>query len=78
MESIKKPDLILFSSQVLLIFIVVITSLINLSIGCDNPNFWTVVLTSCLGYIMPNPKLKFENNIKESKENVGVGDARRY
>lgn len=53
-----KADVLLFTSQVLLLFIVVITSLINLSIDKGNTNLWTMVLTSCLGYMMPNPRLK--------------------
>lgn len=55
---VSKADVLLFTSQVLLLFIVVITSLVNLSIDRGNTNLWTMILTSCLGYMMPNPKLK--------------------
>lgn len=58
---ITRPDVLLFVVQVMLIFLVVFISIINLSIGCENPNFWTVILTSCLGYIMPNPKMNVKN-----------------
>ena len=56
--SLSKPDVILFGFQVLLIFIVVCVSLLNLTYQWGNLNLWTVILTGSLGYIMPNPKLK--------------------
>ena len=53
-----KPDVMLFIFQVVLIFIVVCVSLLNLTYQWGNQNLWTVILTGSLGYIMPNPKLK--------------------
>jgi hypothetical protein len=67
-----KADLILFSVQVALIFIVVCTSLINLTLGYGNQNLWTVVLTSSLGYVMPNPKIKIDDALKEQKSIKGI------
>jgi hypothetical protein len=52
------PDAVLFICQVVVIFIVVCVSLLNLSLQWGNQQLWTVILTSCLGYIMPNPRLK--------------------
>jgi hypothetical protein len=57
-DNLSMPDTALFLCQVLVIFIVVCVSLINLSLQWGNQQLWTVVLTSCLGYIMPNPRLK--------------------
>ena len=59
-SSVCKADLILFTAQIAIIFIVVCTSLMNLTLGYGNQNLWTVVLTSSLGYVMPNPHLKIE------------------
>lgn len=56
-----KPDVVLFTFQVIIIFVVVCVSLMNLSLQWGNQNLWTVVLTGSLGYIMPNPKLKISN-----------------
>ncbi len=53
---------IVFFTQVLLIYGVVITSLVNISLGKAN-ELWIVLLTSCLGYILPNPTLKREHSI---------------
>ena len=60
-SSLTQPDVVLFIFQVILIFVVVCVSLINLTLQWGNQNLWTVVLTGSLGYIMPNPKLKLSN-----------------
>lgn len=52
------PDVVLFTFQITLIFVVACVSLLNLTLEWGNQNLWTVILTSCLGYIMPSPKLK--------------------
>lgn len=57
-SSITRPDIVLFTVQVLIVFIVVCTSLVNLTFNYGNQNLWTVVLTGTLGYVMPNPKIK--------------------
>lgn len=62
------PDFLIFTSQVILIFIVVITSLINLTFQWGNLNLWTVILTGSLGYIMPNPKLRADIHALEIEE----------
>ena len=53
-----RADVLLFTFRVVLIFIVVCVSLLNLTMKWGNLNMWTVILTGSLGYIMPNPKLK--------------------
>lgn len=53
-----RPDVVLFSVQVFVIVVVVIASLINLTYYKENINLWTMILTSCLGYLMPNPRFK--------------------
>ena len=53
-----KAHVIVFISQVAILFLVVVTSLVNLSLNKGNTNLWTMVLTSCLGYMLPNPRLK--------------------
>lgn len=72
LKGVCKADLILFTVQVAIIFIVVCTSLINLTLGYGNQNLWTVVLTSSLGYVMPNPKIKIDEFLKEQKTIKGI------
>lgn len=53
-----RPDTVVFITQILLLFVVVITSLVNLTMEWGNTNLWTMILTGCLGYMLPNPRLK--------------------
>ena len=69
-NTFSQPHTILFVVQVVLIFIVVCASLINLTLEIGNQNLWTVILTSCLGIIMPNPRLKMSNGSRENESAV--------
>jgi hypothetical protein len=57
-SSCPTADEILFIAQILVLFIVVCTSIYNLSAGNGDSNLWTALLTSSIGYVMPNPKVK--------------------
>ena len=54
-----------FFTQIILIYIVVITCIVNLSMGNGNSNLWTALLSSSLGYILPNPSIKGTRNSAE-------------
>ena len=48
-----------FVCQISVVLIVVVASIYNLSVGTrDQSELWTALLSSCLGYILPNPRLK--------------------
>ena len=47
-----------FFTQIILIYIVVVACIVNLSVGNGNSNLWTALLSSCLGYLLPNPSMK--------------------
>jgi len=49
---------IVYLCQVILLYIVIITCIINLSIDNGNSNLWTALLSSSLGYMLPSPSLK--------------------
>ncbi len=49
---------IVFFVQIVLIYTVVITSIVNLTLYKDEGKLWTALLSSSLGYILPNPSLK--------------------
>ena len=49
---------IVFFVQVVLIYIVVITSIVNLTLNKDEGKLWTALLSSSFGYLLPNPSLK--------------------
>jgi len=49
-----------FACQMVIIYIVIITCIINLSIDNGESNLWTALLSSCLGYILPAPSIKIK------------------
>ena len=70
-RQVYKAEIILFAVQVSVIFIVICTSLANLMFENGNKNLWTVILTSSLGYILPNPKITLESIDKKAiKDNT--------
>ena len=48
---------IVFFAQIILIYAVVGVSLFNLSRGHGDSQLWTALLSSCLGYLLPNPSM---------------------
>lgn len=48
---------IVFFSQTIILYTVIIVSIYNLSVG-QASDLWVSLLSSCLGYILPAPTLK--------------------
>ena len=71
---ITRPDVLMFGFQIVLIFIVVCVSLLNLTFQWGNINLWTIILTSSLGYIMPNPKLRNDIDKLEIEQDRSKND----
>lgn len=63
-KNTSKPDVIVFLTQVVVLLVVVITCLFNLTMypESETKRLWVTFLTGSLGYLMPNPKFKMENN----------------
>lgn len=56
---------IVFFVQIILVYIVVIVSIVNLTIGrVDDDKLWIALLSSSIGYILPCPSLKIVNKQK--------------
>lgn len=53
----EKTSAYLFFTQAVLLLIVVCAAVYNLTVKPDS-QMWTTLLGSCLGYMLPNPKLK--------------------
>ena len=49
---------IVFFVQVIIVYIVVLVSIVNLSIGRQGDKLWIALLSSSIGYLLPNPSLK--------------------
>ena len=65
--------------QVIAIFIVIIACVLNLSLNNGNkPELWASLLSGCLGYLLPAPKIKRRNeqtpNVTSLHENVNLFD----
>lgn len=62
--AVTTSNLLLFAFQLIIILIVVSTSIYNLTNGIGDTNMWTALLSSSIGYVLPNPKLKY--NLKNN------------
>jgi hypothetical protein len=49
---------VLFLCQVLILYTVIVVSIYNLTVESENSTLWTALLSSCLGYLLPNPTIK--------------------
>ena len=49
---------IVFLCQIVILYTVIVISIYNLTVGHDDSNLWTALLSSSLGYLLPNPTLK--------------------
>lgn len=50
-------DQIVFFIQIIPIYIVICCSIANLMLGRGDDHIWLVLLSSSLGYLLPNPKI---------------------
>ena len=49
---------IVFLCQVIILYTVIVVSIYNLTVAHDDSTLWTALLSSSLGYLLPNPSLK--------------------
>lgn len=49
---------IVFFTQVVVVYIIIITCIINLTLNIDPRDLWITLLSSCLGYILPSPSIQ--------------------
>ena len=50
---------ITYFSQIIVIYAIIATAIIHLSLQAPDKELWLVLLSSSLGYILPTPGLKF-------------------
>ncbi len=56
-SNIPKSEIVYFC-QIIIVYIIAIAAVVNLSMGNALTEVWISLLSSCIGYILPNPKLK--------------------
>lgn len=71
---VKNGKSITYYTQVAVIIVVVIASIINLSFGKEPQILWIALLTSCVGYVLPNPRLGSDVKHITMKESLMVSD----
>lgn len=49
---------IVFLSQVVIIYVVIISSIVNLSVQAERPELWSSLLSGSLGYLLPSPTIR--------------------
>ena len=54
---VPKTEIVYFC-QMIIVYIIIIASIVNLSIRNGSSELWISLLSSCIGYALPNPKLK--------------------
>ena len=59
-NTVPRSEVVYFV-QIFVIYSVIISSIINLSIGTEPISLWISLLSSCLGYVLPSPSLKSSN-----------------
>ena len=53
--------------QIALIFLIIVVSLLNISLGTDTKNYWLTLMGTCLTYLVPIQKLKEYGRLEKSK-----------
>lgn len=73
---VEKNDLIIYWVQIAIIFIVIITSLFNLSMKWGNTEIWLAVFAWAVGFLIPGPKLKTIISIMDQpkQSNLNIHD----
>ena len=54
---------IVFFCQVIILYTVNVVSIYNQTVGHGDSTLWTALLSSSLGYLLPNPSLKREDGV---------------
>lgn len=62
----KRLQLVSYTSQVVIIFTVILACIINLSRGSQQSELWSSLLSLALGCMLPNPKLR-QHNVKQKQ-----------
>jgi hypothetical protein len=61
----KKRSEVVFLCQVLILYTVIVVSIYNLTVESENSTLWTALLSSCLGYLLPNPTIKSKHVLSD-------------
>lgn len=66
-HKVAKAQIVYFS-QVILVYIVVVASIVNISLSIGDQNIWIILMSSALGYLLPSPSIKNERILPQFAE----------
>lgn len=52
---------IVYFCQMFVVFVIIVTSIANLTLNNGKSELWIALLSSAIGYTLPNPKMKHSN-----------------
>ena len=58
-DRIVKNRFTFFFTQIIVVYMIIITSLVQISLRSPDKELWLILLSSSIGYILPFPGLKF-------------------
>ena len=58
-KSKTAKNLLTFFTQIIVVYTIIITSLVQISLRSPDKELWLILLSSSIGYILPSPNLKF-------------------
>jgi len=58
----NQRDCVVYVSQLIICLIVIVSAILNISLNSGlNNQTWLVLLSSCLGYLLPSPSMPSQN-----------------
>lgn len=69
-SKLPRAELVYFS-QIFAVYMIIIASLVNLSIGSKPTELYITLLSSCVGFILPSPQLEYgRGSVKLHSDNT--------
>jgi len=59
---------IVYICQIVIVYIIILTSIVNLSLQNGNPELWISLLCSAIGYALPSPTLSDGRTLPVSQQ----------
>jgi hypothetical protein len=59
---------VVFLCQILILYTIIVVSIYNLTVESENNTLWTALLSSCLGYLLPNPTINSKHVLSDSTQ----------
>ena len=66
-SNVPKAEIV-YICQIVIVYIIIVTSIVNLSLQNGNPELWISLLCSAIGYVLPSPALSDGRTLPVSKQ----------